>query len=168
MMLSAPVSTRLPTKVLAGFFLEGVGVVFTGISYGWSYFGFRAGYAASFEDLIRIGILLTVVEYLCIEAGLFLIFSGILGLLPEIRPWSRVGPIAILTGALLIAVLELYEMALVIPGGATPLPDWVGYALAATLIAGYVLATIGLVLSLFAVAKGILLRAPRAPGLPQP
>lgn len=167
-MLPPPVSTQLPRKVLAGFILEGVGVVFTGISYGWNYFGFRAGYVASFQDVIRIEILLSVVQYLCIEVGLFLIISGILRLLPEVRPWSRVGPIAILVGALLIAVLELYEVGSIFPNGATPLPDWVSYALEATLIAGYVLATTGLVVSLFAVAKGILSRGRPAAGLPQP
>ena len=170
-MMSPPPSTRLPRNVLIGFILAGLGVVLSGISYGWSYFGIRSGFATAIVTYIQVDIILSVTEFLCIEVGLFLVFLGILRLLPRVHLWSRLGPFLILAGSIVVAAIDLVEAALIAmtyPPSTAQVPNWAAYAILATLVAGYVVTTLGLVVSLFAVAKGVLLRTSAAPGVPQP
>lgn len=165
----APAPRALPRNILVGLILVGLGVIFTGISYGWNFFAIRSGLFTGFVPYLQIEITLSVVEYLCIEVGLFLIFLGILRLLPSVLPWSRLGPILLLVGALVVAVMEMTEVALVsltYPPSAVQLPDWANYVLSGTLVAGYIVSSLGLLLSLFAVAKGLLLRTFPTPGPP--
>lgn len=163
----APVSTpppaphSLPRIIVVGLILVGLGAVFTGISYGWNYFGIRSGFSSDFITYVQMEITLSVIQYLCIELGLFFIFLGILRLLPIVRPWSRVGPSLILAGALVTAGVNLTYLALITltyPSSAFQIPEWAGNLILGTMIVGYMVATVGLLLSLFAVAKGVVLR----------
>lgn len=160
--------TKLPRMVLMGFVLAGLGVVFTGVSYGWNYFGLRSGLGGSIYNYIQVEILLGLVELLLLQLGLFFIFLGVLRVLPRVRPWAWVGPMFILVGTLVVVGFDLVNVTLFSsPGGGT-LPEWTTYVFLATLIVGSVLITLGLLISLFAVAKAVLLRTPSSPGLPHP
>lgn len=167
-MMPPPPPTRLPRNVLIGFILAGLGVAFTGVSYGWNYFGVRSALGGSIYTFIQIEILLGLVELLLLQLGLFFIFLGVLRLLPGARPWSRLGPMFILVGTLVVVGFDLLEVALFSPPGGGTLPEWVSYVFLVMFVAGSVLTTAGLLVSLFAVVKGILLRTSAAPGAPQP
>ncbi len=167
--MPTPVPGRLPRSIRAGLILVGLGVLFTGISYGWNFFGIRASLASGFVFYITVEVALSVIEYLCLELGLFLILRGILRLLPRVLPWSRLGPIILLVGAFVVTGLNLAELALVsltYPPAQVQVPEWAGYVLSGILIAGYIVATLGLLLSLLAVAKGVVLRSSATPGPP--
>ncbi len=165
----APAPRALPKKILVGLILLGLGVIFAGMSYGWNYFAIRFGFASGIVRYIQIEITLGVIEYLCVELGLFFILWGILRILPSVLPWSRAGPPLILAGASVTAGMNLIGAVLVsltYPPSTLQLPDWASYVLAGTLIAGSIVAALGLLLSLFAVAKG-LLQPPTTPGQPE-
>lgn len=167
-MMPPAAPTRLPKNILLGFSLAGLGVVFTLASRSWEYFGLQSSLGISFYTFIQIEILLNLVEFFLLQLGLFFIFLGTLRLLPNVRPWSRIGPIFILVGALVVAGFDVFEAAITTPPGVGTLPEWVSYAFLVTLLAGSVLTTLGLIASLFAVVKGVLLRSPPTPGVPQP
>lgn len=147
----------------------GIAAVLTLASYAWSFFGIRMFLGSSIEDYIRIQIALSATEFLALHVGLFLVFAGVLGLLPRSHPWSRVGPLLILVGALIVAGFGVAEWFLVYSGTSTTpgsLLEALFLVLLAVDIAGYVATAVGLILSLFAVVLGVLARRPPASNAP--
>ncbi len=163
------VRRRLPTQILLGIVLAGVGVVFAGISTTWNYLGPR-NFPDGLATFVENGILLSLAEMLCLQVGLFLILWGIVRILPRVRLWSQLGPLLILVGALLGAAVGLVEYAqtsAALSGGATSSPEWLGDLLLGSSLTAYVATTLGLVVSLAAVAWAIVLRpSPQAVPLP--
>lgn len=163
--MRAPVSLTarpgLPTLIVLGLVLAGIGILLTGAAWAWNYFAFRT-FNGSFTAFFQVQILLTVVEGLCLQIGLFLILTTILSMLPGTGPWSRLGPILILVGALVAAAVGLGEFALeplAFSGGAMGDLAWLFDAISVAILGAYVATTLGLILSLFAVAKAVRLRS---------
>lgn len=149
----------LPTQVLLGIALAGIGVILAGASGAWNYFGVRS-FTVNFAAFLQVEVLLSVAEILSLQIGLFLILWGILGILPRASLWSRLGPDLILVGAIVLAGVGFAELALYsvsYPGGSINGLLWLADVIVGAEVAGQVLPPLGLLLSLLAVAKAILL-----------
>lgn len=159
----------LPSRVFIGLTLMGIGAAITVATYAWNFFGPRMYVGFGFEDFIRISVALSATEFLCLQIGLFLVLSGILRILPPSRPWSRIGPLLILIGAVIVAGFGITDLFLMGSTGATPggLLEGLYLALLVLDIAGYLATTVGLIVSLFAAVHGVLARRPSAATPPQ-
>jgi hypothetical protein len=166
---AGPLVRGLPKDVLVGLILGAVGFMFTAGSYIWNDFGIRM-YGGDFTFFIGVEVGLSVTEFVSLQFGLFLIFRGVLRALPRMHPWSRMGPLLILIGALTVALFGIAELLLVYsaPSSSGSGLDWLYLALMIIDLAGYLATTLGLILSLFAVARGVLSRRPAPPGVPLP
>ncbi len=156
--------------MLVGIILACLGVGFTGFVFAWGYFAQRAltgpeSLAAFFQTQAA----LSAAQNLALYLGFFLLFNGILRFLPKARVWSWLGPILILTGgvAFVLADVALFMLSPYIYPPAFNAPNFTSYVTLYSQIgssaefAGSIAVVLGALLSLVAVARGILAR--RAP-----
>ncbi len=184
---AAPVPSRAPVSVAPtpppphptspiqlGIALALVGVVLEGVFLAWNYFGLpfiiANGSTAGFATYLRVQAGLFAAESLFSSVGIYLILTWILRILPRASRWAAPGPLLVLIGGLLLALLGVVEFAITAnsfpPTGAS-LPEWVGEAEEAVSIAGALVGALGLVLALVAIVRGALVRvAPPSPTIP--
>lgn len=168
---TSPVRPGFPRSLVAGFVLAGFGIVLAALSNSWILLGFGFLAGSGFTTFLQAQVLLQVAGFLALQLGLFLILAGIFARLPNVAPWARLGPVLILVGALLVTGFGLFEFAMLASVYSLPPSNgisWPGLALVVVEIAGYALSTVGLVFSLFAVAKGAFLRTPVVASVPRP
>lgn len=162
---------NMPRNMLLGLGLAGIGVAFTAILYAWDSLGIRLLNPSGFADYFVLQFGLSLVGFISLQVGLFLLLRGILHLLPISHPWSRIGPLLILGGALVVVAFGITEVVIESSGfsaSAGSTLELLFLGLSVVNLAGYLATTLGLVISVLAIAKGVLLRHPAASGLPQP
>ncbi len=161
----APVPTAvrhapLPREVLVGIALVVIGLAFTAGSYVWSYFGIRQISPRDLPTYFQVEDALFLVDAVTVNVGFFLILWGILRRLPSLGVWSVAGPILILIGAAALAAFYLAELAyapvLYLPTGGTAPPAWLYTVLPGVLIFGGVATSLGMLVALVGVARGIM------------
>ncbi len=172
---TGPVSRRaeMPRDILTGIILACFGVGFTGIIFGWGYFAMRGvGTPGGFVVVFQTVDALEAAQALVLNLGLFLLFLGILRRLPRGGVWSLLGPVLVLVGGIALAIAASAQSLLVpflfSPPFPSPGPE-ANVALLQTvgnaaLFVGGAAASLGLLISLIAVARGVLAR--RAPSGP--
>lgn len=158
----APVSgsLRLSTEINAGIVLAIVGLVFEGSSSVWRFFAVRMFMGSGLATYLQVEQALGLATGFFLELGFFLIFRGVLRLLPRIGSLSRLGPLLILIGAIVSAVgyAVLIVLVPVIYYPSYPAGILVTLEVASVVaqFAGSVTVTIGTILALVAVARGVL------------
>lgn len=150
---------RLPNEIKAGIVLTSVGLAFTVSSYGWVYLAMNMRLTSTITSYMQVTLTLGLAQQLSLGLGFFLIFWGVLRLLPRVGFWSRLGPLLILIGAILGAVASAADLALVAslfsPSGNTSSITFYEMVTVAG-VSGNVVVTLGTVLALVAVAFGAL------------
>lgn len=128
-------------------------------SYTWSYFGFRLVAFLDIYGFFQIDYALGLVQELLLDVGFFLILRAVLRHLPVFDRWARAGPPLILLGAVVLAVVDAIEILYApvlydpIAGAAYP---WLYYVVPAFSVLGSVAVSLGLILSIVAVGRGVL------------
>ncbi len=166
--------SKMPAAVLIGIVLTCLGVGFTGVIFAWGFFALRGltgpeGDTGFFQTQYA----LSAAKSLILNLGWSLLGVGILRILPRGGLWSWVGPVLIFAGGVAVAIAFVAQMLLVPFLFPTPLGSqtsgisvsfWESTSNAA-FFAGSMAVTVGILLSLVAVARGILARR-AVPGPP--
>lgn len=160
-----PPHRRSPSAMRLGIVLACMAVVLTGIVWTWESFGLAFmltnGGFRGFQTYIQIQDGLLAAESLLAGVGFFLILTGVLRLLRRAHILSSLGPVLVLVGGLVSGLIYLALVVLspvTIPPFATPPPAWLMSTLEGALISGTVASALGMVLSLVAIARGVLSR----------
>ncbi len=157
----------MPADVLIGIVLTCLGVGFTGIIFAWGFFGLRAIAAAGdIAAFFQTQYALSAAQSLILNVGLFLLLVGILRILPRGSRWSWLGPALILAGGVAITianVLQIYLAPFLFPPQLNSQSPGLNVGLvegvsSAAFFVGSMVATVGTLLSLVAVARGVLTR----------
>ncbi|HII40471.1 MAG TPA: hypothetical protein HA326_04550 [Thermoplasmata archaeon] len=164
-------AAKIPLGIRVGIILVIVGLAFIGVIFAWGYYNLRG--LTSLQDLVRLfqgQYALAAVQSLLLEVGFFLIFDGILRILPRMRRWTRVGPFLILLGGVLLAAGDLagfvYAPSMYGPADLSNIGQVLPTVAALAEIGSLVVET-GMILSLIAVALGALARRiPPTPSAP--
>ncbi len=149
----------MPKGVVLGVVLVGFGVVFRSAGLVWSYFGFRGlGSFNSLAAFFQIQFSLGAAQALLMNLGFFLIYWGILRTLPRFELWYWVGPVLVLLGGLLAVAGDLAQI--VIAPSLYPPANGSGLeglltVVYGTLVVASLAETVGTILALVAVARGV-------------
>ena len=149
---------RLPADIRLGFALMIFGLAFTAVSVTWPFFLAGALPPSDLALYMQISLVVGLVQSLSASLGLALVFRGVLRFLPRIGPWPRLGPLLIFVGALLFgagyAGMILFASFIFPPYGGSLSGEV--YALSGLVgLAGEIITVIGGIVSLFAVARGV-------------
>lgn len=151
--------TSVPLGIRIGIALMGAGVAFTVAAYTWGYFGLSL-FVRNLVTFVRVQLALFIAESLLLNVGLFFVLRGVLRLLPKAGPWSWTGPILVLLGGLAVAAANAtdYVLSWIFGFGVATSLEWLVTVLFIVLITGSAAVSLGLLLSLVGVVRGVLAR----------